>query len=201
MVNNLQIGACGWSHPDWEGHFYPEDLPEAWQLDYYSNAFRVVLVPEEQWMAWSEEQVEECRDSVEGDFLFYLAINDNLSSDKAKQLKKIHAALNDNLGGVVVFSDQWVPDLEIEGVPFSLVSSECKMVGWSWECEGQKLSGAPFGWVTELSKDGKKQAELLRSFMSSLPVNQGGAPFFIGGESINMTQVSNLKTVGEFLGY
>lgn len=43
------IGACGWQHKGWSGAFYPEDLPEEWQLGYYGNEFPVVIVPADYW--------------------------------------------------------------------------------------------------------------------------------------------------------
>ncbi|UCE88770.1 MAG: hypothetical protein JSW10_10650 [Pseudomonadota bacterium] len=43
--HELLIGTCGWQHAAWKGGFYPDDLPADWQLTYYSNEFRVVLVP------------------------------------------------------------------------------------------------------------------------------------------------------------
>ena len=56
------IGACGWQHPRWLEEFYPEDLPAEWQLGYYGNEYRVVLIPAEYWQdvdlsveTWLEE--------------------------------------------------------------------------------------------------------------------------------------------------
>lgn len=43
------IGACGWQHPTWVKEFYPEGLPEDWQLGYYGNEYRVVLIPADYW--------------------------------------------------------------------------------------------------------------------------------------------------------
>ena len=43
------VGAEGWQHPQWVGEFYPEDLPAEWQLGFYSNEFRVALIPAEAW--------------------------------------------------------------------------------------------------------------------------------------------------------
>jgi uncharacterized protein YecE (DUF72 family) len=43
--NLVLVGASGWQHPAWRGAFYPADLPDDWQLSYYSTQFqaRVVL--------------------------------------------------------------------------------------------------------------------------------------------------------------
>jgi len=50
----LQVGTNGWEHDEWLGVFYPDDLPESWRLDYFSNAFNVVLVPQQAWLSWSQ---------------------------------------------------------------------------------------------------------------------------------------------------
>ena len=62
------IGACGWQHNEWTGEFYPDDLPEEWQLGYYGNEYQVVLVPADYWSAdldtyeqWLEEGDESLR--------------------------------------------------------------------------------------------------------------------------------------------
>ena len=43
------IGACGWQHPQWHETYYPEGLPEDWQLAYYGNEYPVVLIPAAYW--------------------------------------------------------------------------------------------------------------------------------------------------------
>lgn len=42
--SRLVVAAADWRHPAWESAFYPEDLPGDWQLTYYANEFRAVLV-------------------------------------------------------------------------------------------------------------------------------------------------------------
>jgi len=200
-LENLQIGTCGWQYSSWEGKFYPEDMPKEWQLDYYANAFRVVLVPESLWMSWDEEALEECVDAVEGEFGFYLRAEDGLSTEKEQQVKRIQQGLGSLLKGVVVFSETQIPDAVVYGQPVTLISKSLAMPGWHYQTEQFKVSGSPIGYCTELKEDGKWQSEMLQGFMQSLPENSLGIAFFIDGDSINMTQVTNLKVVGEFLGY
>ena len=54
---SILIGAKGWIYPGWETSYYPEDLPQDWQLGYYSNDFPVVMVTEKEWQ--NSEQNEE----------------------------------------------------------------------------------------------------------------------------------------------
>ena len=46
----VEIGASGWEHEQWVDNYYPEDLPEDWQLGFYQHSFRFVLVPMPQWL-------------------------------------------------------------------------------------------------------------------------------------------------------
>lgn len=43
-IANLHIGTCAWAHEDWRGVFYPEHLPPADRLAYYSRWFDAVEV-------------------------------------------------------------------------------------------------------------------------------------------------------------
>ncbi|MBN2866444.1 MAG: hypothetical protein JXK16_10600 [Thiotrichales bacterium] len=203
-MDNLQIGTFGWQVPEGQGDFYPDDMPPEWQLDYYSNLFRVVLVPEEQWLQWDKEAIEACIDAVEGEFGFYLGVNHLLSKAKEAQLLVIKDAFGSLLKGVVIFSDAPIADLPqtaVQNVPVTLVSKVEALAGWQIEINGLKISGQPMGFCADLPADGKQQAAMLKNFMQSMPDNSAGAAFFIGGDSINMKLVSNLKVVGEFLGY
>lgn len=66
--HELLIGTCGWQHAAWSGSFYPDDLPEDWQLGYYGNEFRVVLVPRACREAGGElvaQWLEDCGDHLQ----------------------------------------------------------------------------------------------------------------------------------------
>ena len=68
---SCSVGAWGWRHPEWEKDvFYPDDLPEDWQLSYYSNEFDLLVVPASYW-SFAEEG-EDWLDEVDDDFVFYI---------------------------------------------------------------------------------------------------------------------------------
>jgi len=60
------IGAVNWTHPAWNGGFYPDDLPDDWLLSYYNTQFHAVYlpnsvwqtVPESTWLEWLNETHE-----------------------------------------------------------------------------------------------------------------------------------------------
>ena len=45
VSHRILIGAYGWLHQAWQDSFYPDGLPEDWQLGYYSNEFPVIMLP------------------------------------------------------------------------------------------------------------------------------------------------------------
>lgn len=71
--------------------------------------------------------------------------------------------------------------------------------------QGCLVLGDPIGWVEALPTDGKQQAELLKTFVASLPAGEGSVPVVVCGmaqaESIKMREVQNFKVVAELLGY
>jgi len=94
----LRLGAFGWKHPDWRNDFYPDDLPEDWQLSYYANEFSCVLVPASYW-AQQPLDVEQMLDDVPDDFVFYLQGPTN--HDEQTALRDVIDQLGQRLGGII----------------------------------------------------------------------------------------------------
>lgn len=61
--HRILIGANGWLHPAWLAQFYPDDLPDDWQLGYYSNEFQIVLLPAAYWQSIAAEIEDWLEDS------------------------------------------------------------------------------------------------------------------------------------------
>ena len=80
-THRVAIGACGWKHAAWLDEFYAEDLPEDWQLGFYSNEYSVVYVPASDWLDHSD--LEEWGDDVSESFRFILEIPAQLLGDDA----------------------------------------------------------------------------------------------------------------------
>lgn len=201
-MDNLIIGTQGWESQSWLDTFYPEDMPEDWRLDYYSNFFECVLVEESVWQSWTEETLEDLVDMFEGeDFWFFFDVVSDLTEQSVDQLQKIKQFLHQRAVGIVLkSSNQHLPET-LKDYTMTLVSKTDKRDGWCWEYEGVYVSGDPVGYVDQLSSDGKVQSGMLKQFMQSLPRDLSGAPFFVGGEKIDIDQVKNLKIVGEIMGY
>ncbi|MCF6253805.1 MAG: hypothetical protein L3J38_03565 [Thiomicrorhabdus sp.] len=207
----LKIGTLGWQHDAWRETFYPEDLPSSWQLDYFSNVCRVALVPEHEWQCWSQEALTAIVESVEDDFSLYFALQNDLNGgvDNAQtmaQLAHVLSVLGNVAQGVVVWSEKPFDQCYLLTLPVTLISSQHSLSGWQWQQNGVWMSGNPLGFVNQLPPEGRPQVSLLTDFVESLsknnePLKSNSVAFIVGGEEINMKQVSDLKTIGELLGY
>jgi len=203
-LENMQVGTFGWQHEQWNGSFYPEDMPREWQLDFYANTYRVVLVPELQWRSWTEEEVEEVLDAVEGEFSFFFEFDSTGDVSAELELEKIAVAFGERAAGVVVFADTVEGVTEsIANMPVTLVSSSQVLetgLNWQWQTENWICSGNPCGVLKNLTSDAKQQTALLKDFMQSLPEGFEGAALIVC-EDVDMQQLNNLKVIGELLGY
>lgn len=199
-MDNLQIGTLGWDYDHWEGGFYPEDMPSEWRLDYYANTFRVVLIPQQDWLALTVEDAEELIDAVEGEFSFYFELKE-IESEKIDKLMIVAEYFADAAAGVIVFVEADLSNIDFGGLKVTQVARKAGLQGWGWQYAGLLCSGEPCGVVTVLSDDAKQQRAMLESFMASLPDSYQGAPFFVSDTEVKMKQLQDLKTIGEFLGY
>lgn len=114
---NIQLGAYGWMHAQWNDVFYPEDLPLDWQLSYYSNEFNTVLVPASYWAkergvnnqksGQKTDQTFTCDDwldSVHDKFQFYVECSAAMfDDDSMPDFKKSLHVLQPQLAGLVFF--------------------------------------------------------------------------------------------------
>ncbi|MFP4247404.1 MAG: DUF72 domain-containing protein [Halochromatium sp.] len=70
MSNATMVTARGWWDLADRATFYPDDLPEDWQLAYFANCFQAVLLPCAFWSASDPSQVAQWRDEVPTRFRF-----------------------------------------------------------------------------------------------------------------------------------
>lgn len=71
-ARELLLGLAGWPHPEWEGSYYPVDLPRDWQFGYYSNEADCLLLPLNQWSQLEPEQWVSWLEDAPDHFRFYL---------------------------------------------------------------------------------------------------------------------------------
>ena len=75
MQYPLRIGTCGWSYQTWEGTFYDADLPPEWQLSWYANHLRSVLIPADGLHQMSLGRVRSWVEDTDPEFRFIATID------------------------------------------------------------------------------------------------------------------------------
>lgn len=201
MIENLSIGTCSWTSQAWQS-FFPEDLPVDWQLDYYSHYFNCVLVPEAQWLAWTEQQLIDFAEALEGEgFEFFFELKATFDAQADKQLTAIKHHLQSMAVGILMIDTlQSLPDL-LNGYHVTLWSTTESLPGWRWQYNGEVCSGYPMGYVSNLPVEGKIQSSCLQSFMDSLPADLEKAHFIVGDDALTIESVQNLKIIAEVMGF
>ncbi len=84
----VYLGAVGWEHPAWAGDFYPEDLPEDWQLPFYNTQFRCVYLPSEFWKNATDAEVAGWLDETREGFRFVLGAPEAFDEEDAPRARR-----------------------------------------------------------------------------------------------------------------
>jgi hypothetical protein len=79
------LGTVGWDHPEWQGLFYPEELPTEWRLAFYNNTFDCVYIPYAQWSEVEPDVIESWMDETQDRFRFILELDNHVPSDSEKE--------------------------------------------------------------------------------------------------------------------
>lgn len=94
----LELAAYGWASPAWSA-FYPEDLPEEWRLDYYSNEFTSLVIPAGDWAAASIDQAAGWLAEAPEGFRFYWELADADGASRLLELVSQHGRADGHLAG------------------------------------------------------------------------------------------------------
>lgn len=199
----IEVGACGWLRPGWQGAFYPDDLPDDWRLDYYANQFNAVLAGAEHWRPGRGYPVAQWRESIEAPFRLYLAAPDEDVFGQDAQWRRFCDqldALRGVLAGVVAGSprssrklvDRLVSDMGGAAAPVSGASAMC----W-WPHEGGKRpQDAPL-WLLH---DDLQDLRVLRPKIESFAARHPGGGILVEHPSLSAEALLRLRQVVEIMG-
>jgi hypothetical protein len=79
--------------------FYPPEIPDDWQLAYYANEFRALVLPFEMFRDSSKEEIRRWRDAVRPDFRFALELR---PYPRVHELAAKSAPLAGRIAGILV---------------------------------------------------------------------------------------------------
>lgn len=109
---SLTLAAYSWSPADWPQTFYPDDLPQGWQVSYYANEFNYVLLPVSSWVSPAANAAFWQAEAGEG-FGFYLEMTAALL--QSANWQPIQQAVEQHLAGQV--AGLLVTDDAVAGLP------------------------------------------------------------------------------------
>ena len=72
MAALVLVGAVDWRRAAWRGRFYPDSLPEDWELSYYNTQFQAVYLPVDAWMGVAESTWSQWLYDTHEGFVFVL---------------------------------------------------------------------------------------------------------------------------------
>ena len=185
-AENMKIGARGWRHQQWLGSYYPDDLPEDWQLGYYANNFSVVMVPAEYWSPSSGYDLEGWLDGVNEGFRFYLEYP-LLDTDEIQHFQSQCVDMGDLLGGVIITDNNSLDGFDL---PCPVLQSP------SFDDDSVCI-----GFLDKDLDNLRKVRAWFETFDKSSKAEQ--AVVFVGNGSendVSMEILSNKKTLSEMLG-
>ncbi len=95
----LLLGMSGWPHAEWEGRYFPADLPCDWQFAYYSNDADCLVLEPDQWQKLDPDALEDWLGDVGSDFRFFLKISGPFDEKGVERFAP-------NLGGLLMEEGQ-----------------------------------------------------------------------------------------------
>lgn len=107
----LFVAARSWAHPSWLGSYYPDDLPDDWQLSFYSNEFRAIVIPASEWIGTDPVEIERWIDDTHEEFIFFLEVEDPLTD--WHDVNERTSCLGNQLGGFLLRPREADADLSI----------------------------------------------------------------------------------------
>ncbi|MDH5472651.1 MAG: DUF72 domain-containing protein [Gammaproteobacteria bacterium] len=180
----LRTGSYGWRHQHWHETFYPDDLPEDWQLGYYANEFPAVMVPQSYWQAGTGFNLASWPDDVPPHFRFYIEWPAHMDASSEAYCLEECRRLGSLLGGVIVQQDRLLE------------------VGWPvyhrqqvWTPDHYASSGVAI--VSLADMDMRTQRKYLEQFAASTEHPQC---VLVSDADINIEALRNFKTLIELLG-
>jgi hypothetical protein len=181
IMGNLTVGSCGWKHKSWLDSFYPDDLPEDWQLTYYANEFSGVLIPVDYLQATECDIEQWCDDAADG-FSFYLLWpetgDDQLLVNQLSQF-------GDRLAGILMPQER-------------PLATDVPVYLWQevWRPDNEGSSGIAVLSIT--NKDLKTQRNELQQFQKDTAGELHAV--FLMDNDLDINQLNEFKTLVELMG-
>jgi hypothetical protein len=214
MKPHINLGAYGWRHAHWLDTFYPPDLPQDWQLTYYSNEFNAVMVPADYWHTDTGPDYADWLDNVHPGFQFFVECHarmlDQISSavlgEYLENLRPQLSALvflDDRQQMPEAVKDQFAALIEILEVDvFGQVSLPGLKKKAVWQVD--KPQSSNFAWLENDLRDLKEARKIIENFVAvshdDRPMSSQAA-VIVHHPHLQAGDLSKFRSLIEIMGY
>ena len=174
--DRLLLGLAGWPHPQWQGSYFPDDLPQDWQFAYYSNDAGCIVLSAPQWQALDVDELEDWLEDVPAHFRFYLELAGG--APDAAQLQ----AFGEHLGGLLLDQRRQIA---------SAAPQLCQIAEGQWADESGQVR--LLRWQLD-----KPDLRALRARLEAAPA--GIEAIVFEGEGLDPAMLGDIRTLCELLG-
>lgn len=185
VPRRLRFGTVHWRQPGGAGSYYPDDLPEDWQLGYYANELSAVLLPASAWCDVAPDQLAEWAEDVQPGFRFYLLADAGAPVEAQRARAR---ALGDRLGGLL-----WPNAPAPDGAASPLADLPEHVQAW------QDPDGLYLALLEVAGLDLRARRGLLDALGPRLAANEGAA-VILAGAGVGPDDALQLQTVAELMG-
>lgn len=195
-VLSCSIGAWGWQHAGWEKDvFYPDDLPEDWQLSYYSNEFDLVVIPANYWLQEGFAE-NDWLDDVEDDFVFYIdwPFQQLTNQQDYEKCAESCRQLEEQLQSVLVNNDHWLQLTSEQQQWFELATA-------GFDVQRYDESSTVIKNILFLQSDSRESLRDLSERLKGLLQASTIEHIVLANKLIEISRLKELKTLIELLGY
>lgn len=186
MANNtldngsgLAIAFDGWRRESWLDGYYPEDLPEDWQLGFYANDCSAVVVSLRELLAEDIDDLSDAVNDLLDSFVFYLDARESVSDLSA--LPAVLECLDGKIKGVIGAG------VEIEGYD-----------AWSLDEGGQYVDGLNNVRLSRVSMSLPLNLRQLKETLLALPKTCEVVVF--SGDNLNPSCLGEVRPLIDILG-
>ena len=220
MKQTINLGAYGWQRAHWIESFYPDDLPEDWQLGYYSNEFNTVLVPADYWQSKHAEECENWLDDVHQSFQFFIECHSRmLDMISPAELTEALLILKPQLSGLVFLGDEPMSSVEKDQFDRLVEDSEAVVFCaehafetnapetnkiWRPGCITDNHARSRFAFIEDDLSDLRSSRELIEPFTTKLNDDEAGdkeATMIVSHPDLQAADLTKFRSVLEIMGH
>jgi hypothetical protein len=107
----IGVAALDWDEAGLPG-FYPDDVPQEWQLTWYANFCMAVVIPPTRWLQADARLVAQWCEQTHENFWFYLLCD---TAEQVNQALHLSYTFNGKFGGLILAAD--LPAVDSRSIP------------------------------------------------------------------------------------